>query len=200
MADQKISELTAASTPSGADLFPIVQGGTNKKLTFENMMGNISVPVVINPQGLDTVPVTIKSDTDDYNFYSDAANNKIGIGTNTPNSNAKLDVAGNVALSNGFLMFAQTPQTTTASGTDTISLTKAVTVSAVTGSTTLSLAAGVEGQVKIVVQTTAQTATITGDFTGAITSVVLNAVGESVMLMYLSGAWHIIGGNGFTTA
>ena len=38
MADQKISELTAASTGASADLLHIVQGGTNKKLTVQNLM------------------------------------------------------------------------------------------------------------------------------------------------------------------
>lgn len=195
MADQKISELTAALTPASADLFPIVQGGTNKKLTFENMMANINTPVVINQAGSNTVNLTVKSDSDEYNIYSDAANNKVGFGTNTPNTNAKVDVAGNLAISNGTFLLSQTPQTTTASGTDTISLNTAVTISAITGATTLSLAGGVEGQIKIIVQKTAQTATITGDFTGNITSITLNAIGESVTLLYASGEWHVIGRN-----
>lgn len=195
MADQKISELTAALTPASADLFPIVQGGTNKKLTFENMMANINTPVVINQAGTNTVNLTVKSDNDEYNIYSDAANNKVGFGTNTPNTNAKVDIAGNLALSAGTLLLSQAPQVTTASGTDTISLATTITVSAITGPTTLSLAAGVEGQVKIIVQKTAQTATITGDFTGNITSIVLNAIGEAVTLVYAGAEWHVIGRN-----
>ena len=42
MADQKISELTAASSGASADLFHIVQGGTNKKLTVQNFLENIA--------------------------------------------------------------------------------------------------------------------------------------------------------------
>ena len=42
MADQKISELTAASTGASADLLHIVQGGTNKKLTVQNLLENVA--------------------------------------------------------------------------------------------------------------------------------------------------------------
>ena len=48
MADQKISELTAASTGASADLLHIVQGGTNKKLTVQNLMENIAGNVKID--------------------------------------------------------------------------------------------------------------------------------------------------------
>ena len=42
MADQKISELTAASSGASADLLHIVQGGSNKKLTVQNLLENIA--------------------------------------------------------------------------------------------------------------------------------------------------------------
>ena len=48
MADQKISELTAASSGASADLFHIVQGGTNKKLTVQNFLENIAGNVKID--------------------------------------------------------------------------------------------------------------------------------------------------------
>lgn len=48
MADQKISELTAASSGASADLFHIVQGGTNKKLTVQNFLENIAGNVKVD--------------------------------------------------------------------------------------------------------------------------------------------------------
>ena len=48
MADQKISELTAASTGASADLLHIVQGGTNKKITVQNLIENIAGNVKID--------------------------------------------------------------------------------------------------------------------------------------------------------
>jgi len=44
MADQKISELTAATSAASADLIPIVQGGSNKKLTVANLFANLNSP------------------------------------------------------------------------------------------------------------------------------------------------------------
>ena len=48
MADQKISELVAATSAAGADLLNIVQGGSNKKLTVANLFANLDTPVIIN--------------------------------------------------------------------------------------------------------------------------------------------------------
>ena len=51
MADQKISELVAATSAAGADLLNIVQGGSNKKLTVANLFANLDTPVIINESG-----------------------------------------------------------------------------------------------------------------------------------------------------
>lgn len=48
MADQKISQLVAATAAAAADLLSIVQGGTNKKLTFANLFNNIDGDVALS--------------------------------------------------------------------------------------------------------------------------------------------------------
>jgi hypothetical protein len=50
-----------------------------------------------------------------------------------------------------------------------------------------------------IVLTTTQTVTITPTQRNGYASIVINAAGESVTLMYLANAWHILGGNGYTT-
>lgn len=63
MADnKKISELTAASAPTGAELVEIVQGGVNKKLTLEEL---VSVIAFVIQDVVSTVGVTITLDLND---------------------------------------------------------------------------------------------------------------------------------------
>ena len=99
MADQKISELTAATSAASAYLLNIVQGGSNKKLTIANFLANLNSPVVINENGADQ-DTRIEGDNDANLIYTDAGNDKVGIGSSTPSE--KLDVAGNLAISDGF--------------------------------------------------------------------------------------------------
>jgi hypothetical protein len=57
MADQKISELTAATSFGATDVFPIVQSSETKKLTQANMVSSILATTVGTP-GVDTQGVT----------------------------------------------------------------------------------------------------------------------------------------------
>ena len=154
MADQKISELTAASTGASADLLHVVQGGTNKKLTVQNLLENI---------------------------------------------------AGNVKI-DGFLAFDGTPEAITAAGSAiviglTAPMTNITSSSATTGGNSLTLAGGVQGQIKII--------TMIGDsgdvdvtpaaFTNG-TKFTLNDVGDSVTLIFNNSSWQIVSNNGATVA
>lgn len=71
------------------------------------------------------------------------------------------------------------------------------------GATALSLAAGVNGQIKHIVCTTAGnditvTPTATG---GAYTNIVLSTAGQTVTLMYVNSAWYVVAtGDGATGA
>ena len=197
MADQKISELTAATSAASADLLTIVQGGTNKKLTVENFLGNLNSPVVFNQVQNPANDVQFRGDNDVNTMFVDASTNRVGVGTNTPTE--KADVAGNLAISGGFLRFNQSPEVITGSGSNiAVDLTKAISVVSVDGTSSLAIAAGVDGQVKNIVLTTTQTVTVTPTQRNGYASIALDAAGDSVTLLYLASAWHVIGGSGFT--
>jgi hypothetical protein len=198
MADQKISELTAATSAASADLLTIVQGGTNKKLTVENFLANLNSPIIFNQVQNPANDVQFRGDQDANTLFVDASTNRTGAGTNAPTE--KFDVAGNLAISGGFVRLNQTPEIITGSGSNiAVDLATSITVVSVDGTSSLSLAAGVAGQIKYIVSTAAQTVTITPTNRNGYASIGFNAAGDSVQLLWLAGAWHIIGGNSYTT-
>ena len=145
MADQKISELTAASTGASADLLHIVQGGTNKKLTVQNLMENI---------------------------------------------------AGNVKI-DGFLAFDGTAEAVTAAGSAvainvTSTLCNITSSNTTTGGNSLTLANGVQGQIKIItkISGTHDVDVTPAAFTNG-TKLTLSAVGETVTLIFNNSSWQI---------
>jgi len=88
MADQKISELVAATSAAGADLLNIVQGGSNKKLTVANLFANLDTPVIINESGGDQ-DTRVEGLNDNNLLYVDASTDRVGVGVATPTQ--KLD-------------------------------------------------------------------------------------------------------------
>ena len=154
MADQKISELTAAASGASADLLHVVQGGTNKKLTVQNLLEN---------------------------------------------------VAGNIKL-DGFLAFDGTAEAITAAGsTAAIDVTSPIrnitSTAATTGGNALTLAAGVQGQIKIITMI-ADSGDVQIDpvaFTNG-ASITMDAVGDSITLLYNNSSWQILSNQGCTIA
>jgi hypothetical protein len=154
MADQKISELTAASTGASADLLHIVQGGANKKLTVQNLLEN---------------------------------------------------VAGNVKI-DGFLAFDGSAEATTAAGSTvaigvTAPLTNITSTGATIGSNSLTLANGVQGQIKII------TLIVDGgnvDVTPANflngTKWTMEEAGDSMTVIFNGSNWQVLANNGCTVA
>ena len=112
------------------------------------------------------------------------------------------DVFNNIP---SWLGLSDTSQSVTASGSSTaVTLTQSVTeVSANSAAETLTVADGSDGQIKIILNTSTsgtQVVTITPSNLRGYTSVLLNAPGESVILMFKNSNWNIIGGNGYATA
>ena len=198
MADQKISELTAATSAASADLLNIVQGGSNKKLTVANFLANLNSPVVINPVGADQ-DTRIAGDNDANLLYTDAGTDKVGVGTSTPTE--KLDVYGNLAITNGYLRLSSTPQALTGSGSLVVNTTAAVTYVTTTGSATLSLGDGVQGQEKTITMITdGGDAVLTPSSTAGVTTITINDVGDTVRLIFLNTKWRILSNYGATVA
>ena len=115
---------------------------------------------------------------------------------------AAQDVFNNIP---SWLGLAQTSQAITSSGsTSAADVTSAITeVNGTSAVETITLADGSDGQVKIVLDTaTAGTyaQTITPSNLRGYTSVLLNAPGESVILIFKNSNWNILGGNGYATA
>lgn len=199
MADQKISELTSATTAAGADLLHIVQGGSNKKVTVANFFANIKTPVVINEDGGDQ-DTRIEGDTDVNLIFVDASADSVGIGTGTPTE--KLDVNGNVAVSGGFLRMSQTPTTVT---TGSLTVSKAInylnTSAAGGAATNLSLADGEQGQIMHVVMIDEDgDAVLIPLSKNGYGSITFTAVGQSATLLYANSKWNILAVYGATVA
>jgi|TARA_B100000212_G_scaffold332489_1_gene300815 hypothetical protein len=198
MADQKISELVAATSAAGADLLNIVQGGSNKKLTVANLFANLDTPVIINESGGDQ-DTRIEGLNDNNLLYVDASTDRVGVGVATPSQ--KLDVNGDVAISGGSLYLSQTAQSST--GTSTADLTKAVTeLTLSSGSDAASLADGTVGQIKIfVVVGGSGSCVLTPTTLNGGTTITFNAVGDAVTLLYVATVgWTVIGSNSVVVA
>ena len=114
------------------------------------------------------------------------------------------DVFNNIP---SFISFKDTPQTITGDGSTTtaITLTESTTlVNATSATATCTLAAAsTDGQVKMILNsstsgTNAVTITPTNFKQG--TTITLDAPGDSVVLMYKSSFWYIIGGDDYAVA
>lgn len=154
MADQKISELGAATSGASADLVHIVQGGTNKKLTVANLFA-----------GIDT--------------------------------NVKLD---------GYIAFKDTPQAITAAGSSlavdvTSPITQITSTSATTGANALTLADGVQGQIKIItmISDTGDVQVDPDNFANG-SSITFDAVGDTVTLLFTNSNWVLLANTDATIA
>ena len=198
MADQKISELVAATSAAGADLLNIVQGGSNKKLTVANLFANLDTPVIINESGGDQ-DTRVEGLNDNNLLYVDASSDRVGVGVATPTQ--KLDVNGDVAISGGSLYLSQTAQSST--GTSTADLTKAVTeLTLSSGSDAASLANGTVGQIKIfVVVGGSGSCVLTPTTLNGGTTITFNGIGDAVTLLYVATVgWTVIGSNSVVVA
>ena len=196
MADQKISELTAATSAASADLFNIVQGGTNKKLTVADFLANLNSPITVNSAGSSSNDFKVKgSGAGDTNaLFVDVSANSVGIGTATPSQ--KLDVAGNAVISVGWLGFTATPESVTGSGGSlTANLTNAITLLDSTNGnmTGVALANGTEGQIKTIIHSAGSgTISLIPNNRGGYASITMDTIGASVTLVYLSAKWWVV--------
>jgi len=114
------------------------------------------------------------------------------------------DVFNNIP---SFISFKDTPQTITGDGSTTtaITLTESTTLVNATSATaacTLA-AASTDGQVKMILNSStsgSNAVTITPTNFKQGSTITLNAPGESVVCMYKSSFWYVIGGEGYVVA
>lgn len=195
MADQKISELAAATSAAGPDLLNIVQGGQNKKLTVANFLANLNSPLVYNESGAD-VDARFEGVNDQNLLVTDASADAVGVGTDNPQ--AKLDVAGDIAITGGALRLegAEVVTSFPASLDATAGLTK-FTVSG--AGDTATLPDGDEGQIRVLLFATGSgTLTVTPSNTLGFSNLTFTSVGDIATLLFVDGAWVIMSINGAT--
>jgi len=206
MADQKISELTAATSAASADLFNIVQGGTNKKLTVENFLQNLNTPIIVNSAGSTANDFSVKASggSDITTFFVDVSGNAVGINTSTIAANAKLDVNGNLMITGGYLSLQSTETLTGAGSGLTLATDKAISLLDTTNGamTNIALPNGIDGQIKTVVlavKASTYTATLAPANRGGFATVTFTDVGDSATLMFKNSKWFVIATNGRAT-
>jgi hypothetical protein len=190
MADQKISELTAASATAAADLLTLVQGGTNKKITVANFLANLNSPIIVNSLNADQ-DTKVSGTQDDNLVYVDAGNNRVGFGTETPVE--KVEINGNLAI-DGFLRMSQTPQVIQGFGSQIVNNATAVTLVITEGITQLVLGDGVEGQLKtIIIKTHAANAELLPSSPAQnYQKIIFDGVGQSATVQFIDGKWYIV--------
>lgn len=94
-----------AGPSQSSSLLTLITNDTAVQISMDH-----TANTVFNEQGNSSGNFRIESDTDTHNFYSDATNNRIGIGTSSPS--AKLDVNSDVIR----LRSPKTPASSAASG------------------------------------------------------------------------------------
>jgi hypothetical protein len=94
---------------------------------------------------------------------------------------------------NAPIIFDQAPQVLTGAGV--VDITSAITHLVTNGANALTLADGVEGQLKfIVMKTDGGDGTLTPANFANGTTLTFNDVGDSIQLMFTNGSWHWMGG------
>lgn len=141
------------------------------------------------------------SSGDQILIHADSNDHAVGIGTTTPSANYMLDViadattghsvhaAGNILMSGVQAL----------SATGAVDLTKPVTTFAIAGSYTHTMAAGTEGQIKVLAclsrsgGSSVITVTNAGWKTSGTGTITFDAIAESATLIYAGAKWHILG-------
>lgn len=119
----------------------------------------------------------------------DAANTTLTDGT-ADLSVDTIVTAGTTSLG-GLLLLTGTPQTLTGAGA--VNLTTKVTLLVTTGAQALTLAAGTDGQVKIItMKTDGGDGTLTPTGLRGGTTITFSAVGQSATLIYKDSAWIVL--------
>lgn len=139
--------------------------------------------------------------------HTDSNDHSVGIGTAAPSANYMLDVIADASTGHsvhtaGNILMSGTQAISNAS--TAIDLTKPVTtIAGIAGSLTHAMAAGTEGQIKVITclsRTSGEsTITVTNSAWGGNNRVVLDAAGEGVTLIYAGSKWNLMGGKGNST-
>ena len=223
MADKKITALTdlGSGNIASADLLHVIDdpSGTpiNKKISIASAFANIPTAVTINPGASSNV--TINSDATDSDFIVsndneeafrvDGANREVVINeasgqtdfraeTNSYASAFLVDASADNVQINATPVFGLTQSLSGAGAVDVVS---AITEITTTGANALTLADGVEGQLKFLVMITdGGDGTLTPTNFGSGSTITFNDAGDTATLLFTNSKYYLIANNGCTIA
>ena len=223
MADKKITALTdlGSGNLASADLLHVIDdpSGTpiNKKISIASAFANIPTAVTINPGASSNV--TINSDATDSDFIVsnddeealrvDGANREVVINeasgqtdfraeTNSYASAFLVDASADNVQINATPVFGLTQSLSGAGAVDVVS---AITEITTTGANALTLADGVEGQLKFLVMITdGGDGTLTPTNFGSGSTITFNDAGDTATLLFTNSKYYLIANNGCTIA
>ena len=222
MADKKITALTdlGSGNLASADLLHVIDdpSGTpiNKKISIASAFANIPTAVTINPGASSNV--TINSDATDSDFIVsndneeafrvDGANREVVINeasgqtdfraeTNSYSSAFLVDASADNVQINATPVFGLTQSLSGAGAVDVVS---AITEVTTTGANALTLADGVEGQLKFIIHVTDGGSSVITPTNFNDSTITLTNVGDSVICLFTNSKWYVVAKEGATLA
>jgi len=223
MADKKITALTdlGSGNIASADLLHVIDDPTgtpiNKKISIASLFASIPTAVSINPGAAANVTINSSATDSDFvvsndneeAFRVDGASREVVINeasgqtdfrceTNAYASAFLVDASADNVQINATPVFGLTQALSGAGAIDVVSsICEVVT----TGTNALTIADGVEGQIKFVImKTDGGVGTITPDNFGNGTTIAMQDVGDAVILLFTNGNWYLLSNVGCTIA
>ena len=223
MADKKITALTdlGSGNIASADLLHVIDdpSGTpiNTKISVASLFANIPTAVTINPGASSNI--TFNSDATDSDFIVsndneealrvDGANREVVINEASGQTDFRAETN---SYAQAFLVDASADQveigatpmftlTQALSGAGAVDVVSAITEITTTGANALTMADGVEGQIKFLVMVTdGGDGTLTPTNFGSGSTLTFNDAGDAAICLFTNSKWYLLANQGCTLA